>query len=184
MRSIAVGGIIAAIVMFALGFLFFGLLFTMMFAPLEADDAATVQAVLGSNLPSTGSYMVPTDWAEWTAGPSAVINYVAAGGVPSMPMALGMGFVHFLLSALLFGYGLNAVGGDFARQARVVLWFGVGAAVFVHLGDPISYGFAWRQSLFEFVADAVMMVAGGLVLARWFTSTPAATAVPPAAEAG
>ena len=53
----------------------------------------------------------------------------------------------------LFAYGLNAVGGDFARQARVVLWFGIGAAVFMHLGDPIWYGFAWRQTLFEFVAE-------------------------------
>jgi hypothetical protein len=184
MRSIAVGGIIAAIVMFALGFLFFGVLGTMMYAPLGADDAATVQAMLGSNLPATGSYMVPTDEAAWMTGPSAVIDYVAAGGAPSMPMAMGMGYVHFLLSALLFGYGLRAVGGDFARQARVVLWFGLGAAVFMHLGDPIWYGFAWRQTLFEFVADAVMMIAGGLVLARWFTSTPAASAAPTMAATG
>jgi hypothetical protein len=183
MRSIAVGGIIAALVMFFLGFLFYGVLGMMMYAPLEADDAATVQAVLGSNLPATGSYMVPPDEGAWMVGPSAVIDYVAAGGAPSMPMAMGMGYVHFLLSALLFGYGLRAVGGDFGRQARVVLWFGFGAAVFMHIGDPIWYGFAWRRSLFEFGADAVMMIAGGLVLARWFTSTSAATA-PPAAATG
>ena len=82
----------------------------MMYAPLEADDAATVQAVLGSNLPATGSYMVPPDEAAWMVGPSAVIDYVAAGGAPSMPMAMGMGYVHFLLSALLFGYGLLGAG--------------------------------------------------------------------------
>ena len=176
MRSIALGGFIAAAVMFALGFLFYGLLGMMMYAPLGADDAATVQAMLGSNLPGTGSYLVPADETEWMAGPSAVIDYVAAGSAPSMPMAMGMGYVHFLLSALLFAYGLRAVGGDFGRQARVVLWFGFGAAVFMHLGDPIWYGFAWRRSLFEFVADAVMMIAGGLVLARWFTTPAAAPA--------
>ena len=103
-------------------------------------------------------------------GPAAIIQYVAAGGAPTMPMAMGMGFVHFLLSALLIGYGLKAVGGDFGRQARVLLWFAFAATVFMHLGDPIWYGFAWRQTLFEFVADGVMFIAGGLVLARWFTS--------------
>ena len=90
-------------------------------------------------------------------------------------MAMGMGFVHFLLTALLIGYGLTAAGGDFARQARLVLWFGLAAAVFGHLGDPIWYGFAWRTPLIEFVFDAIIFIAGGLVLAKWFTSArPAA----------
>ncbi|MGZ8346093.1 MAG: hypothetical protein ACXWUP_03150 [Allosphingosinicella sp.] len=176
MRSVAVGSIVAAIVMFALGFLFFGVLGMTMFAPLSPEAAAAVQAALGGHLPATGSYMIPADEAAWMTGPSAVVNYVAAGGAPGMAMAMGMGFIHFLLSALLFGYGLKVVGGDFSRQARVVLWFGFGAAVFMHLGDPIWYGFAWKQTLFEFVADGVMMIAGGFVLARWFTSTPAAAA--------
>ena len=179
MRSIAVGSIAAAIVMFALGFLFFGVLGMMMFAQLSPDAALAVQSALGSTLTTTGTYMVPADEEAWMAGPSAVVNFVAAGDAPTMTMAMGMGFVHFLLSALLMAYGLHAVGGDFARQARVVLWFGIAATVFMHLGDPIWYGFAWQQTLFELVADGVMMIAGGLVLARWFTSTPAAaTAVP------
>jgi hypothetical protein len=183
MRSIAVGSIVAAVVMFALGFLFFGVLGMMMYAPLSPDAAAAVHSALGANITATGTYMVPADEAAWMTGPSAVVNFVAAGGVPSMAMAMGMGFVHLLLSALLFAYGLKAVGGDFARQARVVLWFGIGAAVFIHLGDPIWYGFAWRTSLFEFIADGVMLIAGGLVLARWFTSTREAAPAPAAAVA-
>lgn len=176
MRSVAVGGIVAAIVMFALGFVFFGLLGMMMFDPLSAETAASVQSSLGGTLPATGTYMVPGDEEAFMRGPSAVVAYVAAGELPSMPMAMGMGYVHFLLSALLIGYGLRAVGGDFARQARVVIWFGLAASAFMHLGDPIWYGFGWRMTLFEFVADAVMFIAGGLVLARWFTSERAAAA--------
>jgi hypothetical protein len=170
MRSFAVGSIIAAVVMFALGFVFFGLLGMMMFDPLGADTAATVQAALGGALPETGTFMVPGDEEAFMRGPSAVVQYVAAGELPTMPMAMGMGFVHFLLTALLIGYGLKAAGGDFARQARLVVWFGLAAAVFMHLGDPIWYGVSWRFALFEFVADGVMFIAGGLVLARWFTS--------------
>jgi hypothetical protein len=180
MRSFALGSIIAAVVMFALGFVFFGLLGMMKFDPLSAEAAASAQAALGGALPETGTYMVPGDEEAFMRGPSAVVQYVAAGGLPTMPMAMGMGFVHFLLSALLIGYGLKTVGGDFPRQARLVIWFGLAASVFMHLGDPIWYGLSWRASLFEFAADAVMFMAGGLVLARWFTSARDTAAAPAA----
>lgn len=174
MRAFALGSILAAVVMFALGFVFFGLLGGIVWDPIAADTAASVQSALGSTLPASGTYMVPPEDAAFMLGPSAVVAFVAAGGLPTMPMAMGMGFVHFLLSALLIAYGLKAVGGDFARQAAVVVWFGLAASAFMHLGDPIWYGFSWRPALFEFVADAVMFIAGGLVLARWFTSERAA----------
>jgi hypothetical protein len=166
----ALGSVIAAAVMFALGFVFFGLLGEMMFDPLDPGIAASVQSSLGGTLPATGTYSVPIGEEAWMRGPSAVVQYVAVGGAPDMGMAMGMGFVHFLLSALLIGYALKAVGGDFARQANVMIWFGLAAAVFMHLGDPIWYGFAWRNTLFQFVADAVMFIAGGLVLAWWLNS--------------
>lgn len=181
MRSFALGSVVAAVVMFALGFVFFGLLGMMKFDALSADTAASAQAALAGTLPGTGTYMVPGDEEAFMRGPSAVVQFVAAGGLPTMPTALGMGFVHILLSALLIGYGLKAVGGDFPRQARVVIWFGLAASVFMHLGDPIWFGLSWRASLFEFAADAVMFIAGGLVLARWFTSRGASSA--PAAAA-
>ena len=126
--------------------------------------------------------MIPGDEEAFMRGPSAVVQYVVAGGLPTMPMAMGMGFVHFLLCALLIGYGLKAAGGDFARQARVVVWFGLAASVFMHLGDPIWYGLSWRAALFEFVADAAMFIAGGLVLARWFTADRGAPAAVAAAQ--
>ena len=172
MRSVAVGAVVAAIVMFVLGFVLFGLvdITRYMVGPLDAGTAVAVQGSLGATLPETGTYAVPMDEEAWMRGPSAVILYVAAGGAPDMAMAMGMGYVHFLLVALLLGYGLKAVGGDFGRQARVLLWFAFSATVFMNLGDPIWYGFAWRAHVIEFAADAVMLIAGGLVLARWFTS--------------
>ena len=68
------------------------------------------------------------------------------------------------------------MGGDATRRMNVALWFGIAAAVFMDLGDPIWYGFSWRGILIEFVFDAVMFVAGGLVLAKWFTVDSAAPA--------
>jgi hypothetical protein len=174
MRSLILGSLAAAVVMFILGFIFFGLLFPMALSPLAADAAAAVQASLGTHLPASGSYAVPMDEAAWMRGPSALVNFTAAGAVPAMPMAMIEGFIHMAVSALIIGTGLRAVGGDFARQSRVVLWFGLAAAFFMHLGDPLWYGSGWRMPLFVFVADGLMFAAGGLVLARWFTSERAA----------
>jgi hypothetical protein len=181
MRSIAIGSAVAAVVMFALGFVFYGLLGTMMYAPIPVDVASGVQQALGSSLSETGTYMVPPEETAWMQGPSAVVSFVAAGDAPTMTLALLLGFVHFLVSALLIGFALKAVRGDFARRARTVLWFGLGAAVLMHLGDPVWYGFAWRPAVFAFISDAVMFVVGGLVIARWFVSPrdSAPAAAPP-----
>ena len=182
MRSLAIGSIAAAVVMFALGFVFFDLLGAQAWTPLAPDSAKGVQDALGAALPGTGTYMVPAEPEGWMAGPGAVVSFVAAGGAHSMTAAMLGGFLHMLVSALLIGLALRAVGGDFARQSRVVLWGGLAASCFMHLGDPIWYGFDWKHSLFLFVADGVMFIAGGLVLARWFTST-AANAAPTGAAA-
>jgi uncharacterized membrane protein (DUF485 family) len=175
MRSILVGGIAAAVVMFVLGFIFFGLLHAMAFEPLPPEVSAQIQTDLGGSLAATGSYMIPGDDEAWMKGPGAVLHYVVAGGAPSMPMAMILGFLHMVVSAMLLALGLRAAGGGFDRQSRIVLWVGLAAALFMHLGDPIWYGFSWRNSLFLFVADGIMLIAGGLVLARWFTSDRAAS---------
>lgn len=174
MRSLPAGAVVAAIVMFALGFVFFGLLGMMMFTPLDPATANALQSALGQHLSATGSYMVPADEAAWMAGPSAVINFVAAGDANAMPMAMGLGFLHFLVSAFLLGLALKAAGGDAQRRMSVALWYGLAAAVFMHLGDPIWYGYGWRTTLIEFAFDAIMFIAGGLVLAKWFTGSDAA----------
>ena len=176
MRSLFVGSLAAAVVMFALGFLFFGLLFTLALSPVAPATAASVQAALGTHLPASGSYAVPMDEAAWMAGPSALVHFTAAGGAPALPVAMVSGFLHMAASAFLVALGLKAAGGDFARQSRVAFWFGLAAAFFMHLGDPLWYGAGWRMPLFVFVADGLMFIAGGLVLARWFTSERRAAA--------
>jgi hypothetical protein len=172
MRMI-LGSLAAAVLMFALGFVFFGFLFPMALSPISAEAASAAQAALGGSLPASGTYIVPIDEAAWMAGPSALINFTA-GASPPMGMAMALGFLHFALSAYIIALALRAVGGDFARQAAAVLWFGLAAAFFMHLGDPIWYGYGWRMPLFTFLADGVIFIAGGLVLAKWFSSERAA----------
>lgn len=183
MRSLALGSIAAAVVMYVLGFVFFGLLGDLAFDPLDPANAAAIQDTLGSSLAHTGTYLVPHDEAAWRTGPGAMVSFVIAGGAPGAAAAMIGGFAHILVSAALIGLGVKAVGGDFARRSRAVLWLGIAAAVMMHLGDPVWMGFGWRYSLYACVADAVMFVAGGLVLARWFTSSDARRAPVGAATA-
>lgn len=170
MRSLPVGAIVAAIVMFILGYVFFDLLHGMMLSPLDPAAATAVQAALGANLTASGTYMVPSTPEAWMAGPGAMIMFTAAGDAPSMGMAMGMGFLHFLISAFLIGLALKGVGGDEMRRMKAAVMFGLAAAFFMHLGDPVWYGNGWRAALFVFCADGVMFIVGGLILAKWFTA--------------
>ena len=176
MRSLPVGGFVAALVMFFLGFCFYALGGTMMFSPLDPGAATALQGAVATVLTESGTYAAPADEAAFMQGPSAIVQFIAAGDVPNEMWAMGLGFLHMLVSSLLLGLCLQAVGGDAGRRIRVALWLGLAASVFSHLGDPLWYGFGWRASLFEFVADGMMFTAAGLVLAKWFTGDTAATA--------
>lgn len=179
MQRLVIGSLAAAVVMFVLGFVFFGMLFDYGLMPASPTAAMAVKDAMAANLPATGTYMIPADEAAWQAGPGALVKYVAAGGAPDMATAMIGGFIQMFVSALLLGFALTAVGGDFGRQSRVVFWFSLAAAVFICLSNPIWYGSDWKNSIFMFVANGSMLLAGGLVLARWFTS--AAVAATPAA---
>lgn len=173
MRSLPVGSLVAAIVMFLLGYVFFSVLHGMMLTPLDAATATALQGALGANLTAAGTYMIPATEEAWMAGPGAIVSFTPAGAAPSMAMALGMGFGHFLISAFLIGLALKGVGGDQGRRMKAAVMFGLAAAFFMHLGDPIWYGSGWRAPLFVFVAEGVMFITGGLILAKWFTAEAA-----------
>jgi hypothetical protein len=183
MQRLVIGSLMAAVVMFVLGFVFFGVLGMQAYSPATTEAAMAIQTAVEDNLAGTGTYMVPPDEEAWMTGPSAIVNYVAAGDAPAnMPLTMIEGFVHMWVSALLLGMALTAVGGDVGNRSRVALWVGLAAAVFMHLGDPIWYGFDWRNSLFVFVADGVMFIAGGMVLAWWLARAPKASVAPAPAE--
>ncbi|MFD1611239.1 hypothetical protein ACFSCW_05420 [Sphingomonas tabacisoli] len=182
MRSLALGSVAAAVVMYALGFLFFGVFSGLAFDALDANAQSALQSALGGGLVHSGTYMIPADETAWMAGPSAVVNFVAAGDSPSVTQSMVAGFIHMLVTAFLIGLAVKAIGGDFARKSRAVLWFGIAASLFMHLGDPVWMGFSWKYGLWVATFDAVMFIAAGLVLARWFTGT-ATAAMPTGAAA-
>jgi hypothetical protein len=178
MSRVIVGSLIAAIAMFIIGFVFFASgLQRIATASLDDAPAAAVQQALAANLPKTGTYFVPEAEASsaqtvmFGQGPVATIHY-NVGGFPSMdPTALFGGFILNFVVALLIGSALIGIDRrvpDFGSRAWLVGLFSVGAAAFMHLGMPLYFHQGWGHAIYLFIADALALIAGGLIIARWF----------------
>ena len=90
MGRVIVGAAVAAVVMFFIGFIFFGTpLAKLGTASLGDTQAAAVQQSLAANLPRTGTYTVPdpegsaAQTVMYGQGPIATIHY-NTGGFPAM----------------------------------------------------------------------------------------------------
>lgn len=174
---LVIGGVTAAIAMFLLSFLFFASPLNRLAYGVAAPEAnRAIQQTLSGNLPGTGTYIVPwpsdaAGMAAYEAGPVATIHF-NAGGFPAMGAGtLTAGFIHILVAILLIGGGLYAVKDRlplFVERARLVVLSAVGLALYARLGDPIWYHQDWRHAIYLFIADALILSAGGLILARWF----------------
>ena len=44
----------------------------------------------------------------------------------------------------------------------------------MHLGEPLWFHHDWIHFIYLFLGDVAMMIAGGLVIARWFLPNPLA----------
>jgi hypothetical protein len=178
MARVLIGSIAGAIVMFVVGFLFFATpLMKLSTSNIGNAEAAALQQSLATNLPSTGTYFVPdaSTTAEQSVmygqGPIATIHYTTGGySASDMGVIIG-GLILDFATALLMGAALLTIGArvpDFPSRARVVVLFSLAAAAYMHLGEPIWYHHDVANFVYLFIGDAAAMIAGGLVIARWF----------------
>lgn len=177
MTRIIIGAVPAAIAMLVVGFLFFATpLSKLATATLGNAEAAEVQSTLAANMPRTGTYFVPSgDTPEQTVmygqGPIATVHYNTDGFPVSDMRAVMIGLVLNIIVALLMGWALTGIDRrvpDFPSRANVVIFFAVAASAFMHLSQPVWYHHGWGFFIYAFIADAVALSVGGLVLARWF----------------
>ena len=177
MGRVIIGAAVAAVAMFIIGFIFFATpLSRLHVGSLDNARAAAVQQALAANVPRTGTYHVPSaDTPEQTVmygqGPIATIHYNTDGFPTADPGAMLGGLVFDFIVALLIGAALIGVDRrvpDFASRARLVAIFAVAMSAYTHLGEPIWYHHDWSHFIYLFVADAVALAAGGLIIARWF----------------
>lgn len=175
MTRALIGAAIAAVVMFIIGFIFFATpLNKLGTGTLDNLRAAAVQQAMAANIPSTGTYSVPSaDTAEQTVmygrGPIATIHYNLRGFSVADPSVMVVGFIHMLIVTLLMAVGLFTVSRyvpSFGEQVRLLVLGVIGAAVFMRLGEPIWYHHDWGHAIYAFVADSVSLIVAGLVILK------------------
>lgn len=174
-----VGGLVAGVVLFLAGFLFWGTpLADIAYARTDDTHGAAVQTALAQNLTQsgTGAYLIPDmHTAQGTTlygqGPVALIQYNTSG-FPVMDMnMLVTGFIVALVAGVLMAFALAAVGGggrSFANMARLIVLYSLSFTLWSILAMPVFNHFGWTYWVYSFVSESVALIAAGLAVARWF----------------
>ena len=187
MVRILIGSLVGGLAQWIVGAVFWG-------TPLAriafhvADDTANagVQQALAQYLTptGTGTYYVPwPDTQQGTIlhghGPVALIHFNMSGFPLVSSTALIEGLILSIVSILLIGLALHAVGDrvqDFASRTRLVVLFAVAATLYFTIGQPVfNYYMPWGYFLYLGLSQLLGLVAGGMVLVRWFMPKPAAS---------
>lgn len=173
------GGLIGGIVLYLVGFIFWGTPLSLMaFSRVDEATNAQLQMALSQALGTsgTGVYAIPdpTHTASstlYTQGPVSLVQF-NTGGFPVMDTgALLSGFVLALVVGIIIALGLNAIADrvtDFASRAKVVIYGSLAATLWIIIGMPIFNHAPWGYHIFLFLSDFIGLAACGLVIARWF----------------
>ncbi|HEX8307047.1 MAG TPA: hypothetical protein VF645_01340 [Allosphingosinicella sp.] len=173
-----IGGLVAGIVIFVIGFVFWATpLGELAYSKADEAQNAAVQASLAQNLsPSgTGTYIVPAHNSAagavlYAKGPIATVHFNTRGYSPDDMSAILPGFIVAVIAGLLIAFGLAAVGNrSFGDLARLVICFSLGFTVWEYLGSPIFNHYGWGFWIYTFIAESVALIVAGLIVARWFT---------------
>lgn len=184
-----IGGLVAGVIIFVMGFIFWATpLGALAFKTAGDPESAALQTALAQNLTrtGTGTYEIPyagTPQGQtlYGRGPIATIHFNTAGASKEDMGMLLPGFIVAIASGLLIAFGLSAVGGhSFGALARLVMCFSLGFTVWKYLGAPIFNHYGWGYWIYAFVAESIALIAAGLVVARWFVRHPEAPVAQPA----
>ncbi|MBE7440461.1 MAG: hypothetical protein HS115_18570 [Spirochaetales bacterium] len=173
-----IGIFLSALAMFLWGFVFFGSGLFELHNPVQAESETQIADTLRKNLPRSGFYMIPdpgNDSARpfgerMQAGPFARIHFHAEGVAFEDPRVMGRGFLHMLLTCALFSLALRLLARDcpeYLDRLKIAAIFGLGAAVFAHLGGPIWWFETWGQALKLTAYDTVAYILAGAILAKF-----------------
>ena len=189
-RSV-LGGLVAGIVMFFIGFVFWGTpLSQVAFNKANDTEAAAVQLAMAQNLTrsGTGTYLIPSPNTQagtvaYGRGPIATVHFNTGGFAANDLSMMLPGLVFALVSGLFMSFGIAAVSreNNFAQTARLVILFSLGLTIWTILAQPVFNNYGWAYWIYFFVTEAIAFIAAGLVIARWFVpKAAAATASAPA----
>ena len=170
-----IGSIVAAVLMYIWGFLYWGM------SPYSAQIMKTAPnqeaylEELNDSMTESGVYLIPAGADKMDdpsvgplheAGPIAMLFFRKEGAPMMGPTVMIYGFLHMLLSAFIASIIVAASGaGTFFSRFMLVFWVGVFAAVWVELADVVWYYYPMDYFWLKFVYHVVACVLLALVLA-------------------
>jgi len=184
MVRILIGSVVGGLAQWIVGAIFWATPLSRIAFHVANDTAnAGVQQALAQYLTptGTGTYYVPwPDTSQGTIlhgrGPVAMIHFNISGFPLMDSTSLIEGLILSIVSILLIGLALHAIGGrvqDFASRAKLVILFSVAATLYFTIGQPIfNYFMPWGYFLYLALSQVLGLIAGGLVLVRWFMPKP------------
>jgi hypothetical protein len=173
-----IGGLVAGVMMFFIGFAFWGTpLSTMAFNQANDTEAAAVQNAMRDNLTrsGTGTYQIPSPntpagTVAYGNGPIATVHFNTGRFAANDLSMMLPGLIFALISGLLMSFGIAAVSREngFPQIARLVILFSLGITCWTILAQPVFNNFGWAYWIYFFVSEAVAFIVAGLIIARWF----------------
>jgi hypothetical protein len=183
MTKLTLGTVLATIVMFVWGAVFWMNPLPYTYLEKTADDAAAGKALL-EHFPQSGTYIIPGPHHEaevltrlHEAGPLATVHVVTAGRPAMSGATFGLGFLQELVAVTLVGALLRLARsalGSYVARVRFVTLAGFAIAVFGSLGAPIWWNHPWPFHVVSAIYDVTAWFVAGLVLAAFVRPEPAA----------
>lgn len=178
MKRTALGVIIAAIVLFAWGFLYWGFgPYRTMIWKQSTDDIAAGKALL-EYFPQNGTYFVPsfnrdeeTAQTLYEAGPVAFVHMLSISGSSMADFSLMInGFILNLVVIVLIAVLLRQVCAalpTYIDRVKFVALAGLTAAVFINCGDAVWWQIDWSWKLYQAFYSFSAWLIIGLILAKF-----------------
>lgn len=192
MKKTVIGIIVAAVVLYMWGFLYWGIgneFYATKIWKHAADDEATGD-VLREHFPENGTYLVPGYEADVTKaealykkGPVAFVHMLHISGREMMdPTIMINGFLLNLVVIIMIAMLLRQVAPalpSFAAKAKFSALAGLTAAVLIDCGDAVWWQIDWSWKLYNAFYDFSAWLITGVVLS-WFLSSESTDETPAA----
>lgn len=187
MPRAVLGGLLGGIVMWIVGFIFWGTPLSLLAVTSTGDAAsASVQAALAQHLGPTGSGAYPIPWPGTPSGtqmyghgPVAMVLFNASGFALPDTAALISGLILSVVCALLLAFALARVttGMSFGGRLTIVALFALAITSYAQLGQPVFNHAPWGYFIYLWISEIAGWLAAGAVIA-WMLPKPVVAAAP------
>ncbi len=173
-----IGVVVTAIVLYAWGFVYWGMGPYAQQIWKSAEDEAVARKLLREQFPENGTYYVPghdqdpeTVKEQFEEGPVAFVYVLAADGRPQFdPSIMIQGFINNLVVIILIAGMLAMVSSALPNYFLRVLFAALGGltcAVLVDIGDIVWWGISWDWKLYKAFYTFSAWLISGIVLAAF-----------------